>query len=109
MLTEILASGILVERLEILPSEIRVEVGATFSLKQLRITAFGPDGNIQEHVPLTLDLEGPAEMLDFADFMVYGEEIRAAQAGQAEIWITSNVPSVSGENVRQSIQIVVDD
>jgi len=107
MLTEILARGMMVERLEIMPAEIRVEVGETFSLKQLRITAFGPNGNIQEHVPLSIGLEGPAEMLDFEDFIVYGDEIRAAQAGQAKIWITSIVPSSSGENVRQSISIVV--
>jgi len=107
MLTEILARGMVVERLEILPAEIRVEVGETFSLKQLRITAFGPNGNIQERVPLSIDLEGPAEMLDFEEFIVYGDGIRAAQAGQAKIWITSIVPSSSGENVRQSISIVV--
>ncbi len=107
MLTEILARGMVVERLEISLAEIRVEVGETFSLKQLRITAFGPNGNIQERVPLSFDLEGPAEMLDFEDFIVYGDEIRAAQAGQAKIWITSIVPSSSGKNVRQSISIVV--
>lgn len=109
ILSEILASGVLVERLEISPSEIRLEVGETFSLQQLRITAFGPDGNIQEHIPLTLDLEGPAELLDFEDFKVYGDEIRAAQSGQASIWVTSGVPSLSGENIRQSILVVVDD
>ncbi len=109
ILSEILASGILVERLEISPSEIRLEVGETFSLQQLRITAFGPDGNIQEHISLTLDLEGPADLLDFEDFKVYGDEIRAAQSGQASIWVTSGVPSLSGENIRQSILVVVDD
>lgn len=108
ILSEILASGVLVERLDISPSEIRLEVGETFSLQQLRITAFGPDGNIQEHVPLTLDLEGPGELLDFEDFKVYGDEIRAAQPGQARIWVTSVVPSLSGEDARQSILVVVD-
>jgi len=107
MLTEILARGMVVERLEISLAKIRVEVGETFSLKQLRITAFGPNGNIQEHIPLSIDLEGPAEMLDFEEFIVYGDGIRAAQSGQAKIWITSIVPSSSGENVRQSISIVV--
>lgn len=107
-LSEIVASGILVERLEISPAEIRLGVGETFSLRQLRITAFAPDGNIQERVPLSLDLEGPAEMLDFEDFIVYGDRIRAAQAGQAKIWITSIVPSSGGENIRLSISVVVE-
>ena len=109
ILSEILASGVMVERLKISPSEIRLEVGETFSLQQLRITAFDPDNNIQEHVPLTLDLEGPAEMLDFEDFKVYGDEIRAAQPGHAKIWITSGLPSSSGENIKQSILVVGDD
>ena len=99
----------MVERLEISPAEIRLEVGETLSLQQLRITAFGPDGHIQEHVPLTLDLEGPAELLDFEDFKVYGDEIRAAQSGQASIWVTSGVPSLSGEHIKQAILVVIDD
>ena len=107
ILYEILAGGVLVERLEISPLEIRLKVGETFSLQQIRITAFGPDGNIREYVPLTLDLEGPAEMLDFEDFMVFGDEIHAAQSGQAKIWITSVVPSSGGEVASQSILVVV--
>ena len=107
VLSEILASGVLVERLEVSPSEIRLGVGETYSLQQLRIIAFGPDGNIQTHVPLTLDLEGPGDLLDFEDFKVYGNEIRGAQPGQARIWVTSVVPSLSGENIKQSILVVV--
>jgi len=63
---------------------------------------------IQKPVPLTLDLEGPAELLDFEDFKVSGDELRAAQSGQAKSWITSDVPSLSGESARQSILVVVD-
>ena len=107
MLTEILASGVFVERLKIWPAEIYVKAGATFSLKHLQITAFGPDGNIQEHVPLTLDLEGPAELLDFEDFITFGDEIRASRSGQAKIWITSGAPSTNGEHARESILLVV--
>jgi hypothetical protein len=107
MLTEILASGVLVERLEIWPAEIHVMAGATFSLQHLQITAFGPDGDIQEHVPLTLNLEGPAELLDFEDFITYGDDIRATRRGQAKIWITSVVPSSKGEYARESILLVV--
>ena len=108
ILSEILASGVLVERLDVAPAEIRLAVGETFSLQQLQITAFGRDGNVQERVPLTLDFEGPAELLDFENFKVYGDEIRAAQSGQAKIWIASGLPSLSGEHARQSILVVVD-
>jgi hypothetical protein len=107
MLTDILDSGVLVERLEIWPAEIHVGTGATFSLQHLQITAFGPDGDIQEHVPLTLDLEGPADLLDFEDFISFGHDIRATRPGQAKIWITSLVPSQSGEHARESILLTV--
>ena len=46
MLTEIAATGVLVERLEIWPKEIYQKAGATFSLQHLQIATFGPDGNI---------------------------------------------------------------
>jgi hypothetical protein len=107
MLTEILATRVLVERLEIWPAEIHVRAGATFSLQHLQINAIGPDGNIQDRVPLTLDLEGPAELLDFEDFITFGYDIRAARPGQAKIRITSVVPSASGEHARESILLVV--
>ncbi len=107
MLTEIAATGVLVERLEIWPEEIYIRAGATFSLQHMQITAFGPDGNIQEHVPLSLLLEGPAELLDFEGFITYGDDIRAAGPGQARIWITSLLPSSSGKYARKSILLVV--
>jgi hypothetical protein len=107
MLTEILDSGVLVERLEVWPAEIRLQAGATFSLHHFQITAFGPDGDIQEHVPLSLDLEGPGDLLDFEDFITFGNDIRATRPGQARIWITSVVPSESGEYARESILLVV--
>lgn len=107
MLTEIAASGVLVERLEIWPAAIHIMAGATFSLQHMQITAFGPDGNIEEHVPLSLLLEGPAKLLDFEDFITYGDEIRATGPGQAKIWITSLLPSSSGKYARKSILLVV--
>lgn len=107
MLTEIQASGVRVERLEIWPAEIHLKMGATFSLQQLQITAFGPDGDIQEHVPLTLDLEGPGDLLDFEDFITFGNDIRATRPGQARIWITSVIPSQSGDHARESILLLV--
>ena len=107
MLTEIQASGIVVERLEIWPTEIHIKAGATFSLQYLQITAFGPDGNVQERVPLALDLEGPAELFDFEDFITFGTDIRAVRSGQAKIRITSLMPSSDGQHARGSILLVV--
>lgn len=107
ILTEIRASGILVERLEIWPTEIHLKAGAALSLKDLQITAFAPDGNVQERVPLSLDLEGPEDLLEFEDFITYGDDIRTTRAGQARIRITSVMPSASGEYASESILLVV--
>lgn len=107
MLTDISASGILVERLEVWPEEIRVKGGASFSLQHLQITAFGPDGNVAERVPLTLDLEGPAELLEFEEFITYGHDIRATRSGVATIWVTSVLPATGGEYASGSIRLVV--
>lgn len=107
MLTELQASGILVERLETWPAEIHLKVGATLSLRDLQITAFGPDGNIQERAPLTLNLQGPAELFDFEDFITYGNDILAVRAGQAKIWIKSVMPSSTGDYAEASIELVV--
>ncbi len=64
-LTEFAERGVLVDWLEVSPTDIRIAVGGTYSLNQLRVTAYGPDGDIQEHVPLSLDLEGPPGLLNF--------------------------------------------
>ena len=79
------------------------------SLKDLQITAFGPDGNIQERAPLSLDLQGPADLLEFEDFITYGNDIRAIRAGQAKIWMTSVMPSSTGDHAQASINLVVGD
>ena len=50
----------------------------------------------------------PAELLDFENFEIYGDEIRAAQSRQAKIWLASSLPSLSGVYARQSILVRVD-
>lgn len=107
MLSDIKASGVLVERLDVWPTEIILASGTTLPLQHLQITAFGPDGNIQERAPLTLNLQGPADLFDFEDFIAYGTGIHAVRSGQAKIWITSVMPSSTGEYAKESIQLVV--
>ncbi len=46
MLSDIAATGMRVERLEVLPQEIHLHVGGMWSLGDLRLTAFGPDGRV---------------------------------------------------------------
>ncbi len=106
-LTEFMERGVLVDWLEVYPQEIRIAVGEAYSLAELRVTAFGPDGDIQEHVPLSLDLEGPPGLLDFTFWNAYGDWILGATAGIGTIWVTSLARSSNGEQIKQPILLVV--
>ena len=105
--TEFMERGVLVDWLEVYPQEIRIVVGEAYSLAELRVTAFSHDGDIQEHVPLSLDLEGPPGLLDFTFWNAYGDWILGAVAGIGTIWVTSLARSSNGEQIKQSILLVV--
>ena len=106
-LTEFVESGVLVDWLEVYPTEIRIAVGEAYALNQLRVTAFSPDGEIQEHVPLTLGLEGPPGLLNFDRWRVYGDRIFGATAGIGTIWVTSLARSSNDAQIKQPILLVV--
>ena len=106
-LTEFAERSVLVDWLEVSPTDIRIAVGDTYSLDQLRVTAYGADGDIQEHVPLSLDLEGPPGLLDFERWRVHGDTVLGAKAGIGTIWVTSLASSSNGEQIRQPILLVV--
>jgi len=106
-LNEFSEIGVLVDWLEVYPTEIRVAVGETFSLSQLRVTAYGPNGSIKEHIPLTFNLEGPSELLNFENWRVHGETIQGASPGTATIWIESLANSSTGARVNQPVRLTV--
>ena len=106
-LTEFHESGVLVDWLEVSPTEIRIAVGETYSLNQLRVTAYGPNGDTQEHVPLPLGLEGPPGLLDFERWRVHGDNVLGATVGIGTIWVTSLARSSNGEQIKQPILLVV--
>ena len=106
-LTEFMERGVLVDWLEVYPIEIRIAIGEAYSLDQLLVTAYSPDGAIEEHVPLTLDLEGPPGLLDFERWRVYGDSVLGARAGIGTIWVTSLARSSNGEQIKQPILLVV--
>ena len=106
-LTEFSDKGVLVDRLEVHPTEIRIAVGEAYSPSRLRVTAYGPEGNIEEHVPLSVDLEGPPGLLDFEVWRTFGDHFVGATAGTATIWIVSLAPSSTGERLRQPILLTV--
>lgn len=106
-LTEFGEKDIVVQELNVSPTEIRLAVGEAYRMDQLAVTTFGPDGEIEEHVPMTLDLEGPADLVDYDAWRTYGEELIGARAGAATIWIVSLAPSSTGEYIRQAVRLVV--
>ncbi len=106
-LTEFHQSGVLVDWLEVYPTEIRIGVGEAYSLNQLRVTTYSPDGEIEEHVPLNLELEGSPGLLDFERWRVYGDRIIGATVGIGTIWVTSLARSSNGEQIKQPILLVV--
>ncbi len=106
-LTEFMERGVLVDWLEVYPQEIRISVGEAYSLAELRVTAFSPDGDIQEHVPLSLDLEGPPGLLNFDSWRAYDNRIFGATAGIGMIWVTSLARSSNGGQIKQPILLVV--
>ena len=106
-LNEFLQTDILVDWLEVYPTEIQFAVGETYSLSQLRVTAYGPDGSIKEHIPLTFNVEGPSELLDFQEWRVHGETILGASPGTATIWVESLANSSTGARVAQPIRLTV--
>ncbi|MFL2546097.1 MAG: hypothetical protein ACJ0SL_01845 [Candidatus Rariloculaceae bacterium] len=106
-LNEFLSQGTLVDWLEFFPIEIEIAVGEAYALAQLRVTAYGPEGSIEEHVPLSLDLEGPDGLLDLRDWRTYGETITGSRPGSATLWVHSIAGSSSGARVSQPIHLTV--
>ena len=106
-LTEFSELGVLVDWLEVSPTEIRLAVGETYALSQLRVVAYGPDGAIKEHIPLTFNLEGSSELLDLTEWRIEGKTILGASQGTGTIWVESLANSSSGARVTQPIRVTI--
>ena len=106
-LTEFGEKGVVVDRIDVAPMEIRIAVGEAYDARQLKVTTYGPGGDIEERVPLTLDLEGPSDLIDFDFWRTYGPDLIGKRAGWATIWVVSLAPSSSGEYLRQPVLLVV--
>lgn len=101
------ALGLRVNRLEIEPVEITLEAGETYSLRELRIRAFGREGVLVERAPLALELEAPDNVIGLALFAIDGHSIRAIQPGIARLWVTSLIPTRRGETFSLPVVLIV--
>ena len=101
------AIGLRVNRIEIEPVKITLETGEVYSLRELRIRAFGTEGVLVEHAPLAIELEAPENVIGLALFAIDGHSIRAIQPGIARLWVTSLIPTRRGETFSLPVVLIV--
>ena len=103
-----IAVGRPVAWLEIYPEAIRIPVGETYSLNQIRVFAHSQTGEILSGVPLNLEIEGPKDLFSFEILRNENLELKAIKRGLARLWIQSSIPDPNGDYPRQAIVLVVD-
>ncbi|MFL2546845.1 MAG: hypothetical protein ACJ0SL_05720 [Candidatus Rariloculaceae bacterium] len=99
--------GLRVNRLEIEPVLIELQMGDTISLRTFSVRAFGRNNTFVESASLTLEFEGPDDLIDMDLFMVDGHTLRADQPGIGRLWINSIAPPLRGEPFSLPVVIVV--
>ena len=98
--------------LELSPPIIRLSVGDTYDLRQIKILARNRVGLILTGVPLNIGIEGGLDLLTLDNTSARDDSIiilKAAKAGLARLWIQSTAPSSNGELPRQSIVLLIKD
>ena len=99
--------GLRVNRVEVEPLSIELNMGETLSLRDLVVHAWGRNNAYIENAPLTVTLEAPDDLIDLELFNADGHTLRADQPGIGRLWVYSIAPPVRGENYATSIVIVV--
>jgi hypothetical protein len=88
------------------PATIELEVGASFELADLEITAHGLSGNPVWHAPLQVELEAPPELLSLADALE-SQRLLAIQPGIGRLWLESVLPRGTGTGERYRLPVVI--
>ncbi len=101
------ALGLRVNRLEIEPVKVELEMGETYSLRELVVRAYGRNNAFVERVPLTIELEVPDDLIGLELFTADGHTLRADQPGIGRLWINSIIRPFRGENFRLPVVLVV--
>ena len=99
--------GLRVNRVEAEPAEIVLNMGETFSLRDLVVHAWGRDNTYIENAPLVVSLEAPDDLIDLELFDEDGHTLRADQPGIGRLWLYSIAPPVRGDNYATSLVIIV--
>ncbi len=99
--------GLHVNRIEIEPVKLELEMGETFSLHDLKVRAFGRNNSFVGSAPVTIRLEAPSDLIGLELFTADGHTLRADQPGIGRLWIYSIAPPVRGENYSVPVVLVV--
>jgi len=99
--------GLRVNRLAIEPAVVELTVGETFALDQLRVRAYGTTGELVEHAPLRLEIEGPEGFVDLVAFELDGRTLNGLTRGIGRLWVTSMLPALLAENFSLPVVIIV--
>ena len=84
-------------------------VGEAFELDQLTVKAYGTTGELVEHAPLAIELEGPEGFVDLEGFQVDSKTLRTRTRGIGRLWITSVLPALRTEPFTLPVVLIVRD
>jgi hypothetical protein len=88
------------------PAPIVLENGERFELEDLRITAFGLNGDVLAGAPLKLSLEAPEGMLSL-DLALDSQSLFALGPGIARLWIDALLPRGTGTGEHYRLPVVI--
>ena len=99
--------GMRVNRLAVESTVVELTVGEVFELDQLTVSAYGTAGELVEHAPLTIELEGPEGFVDLEGFQVDSKTLRTQTRGIGRLWITSVLPALRTEPFTLPVVLIV--
>lgn len=88
------------------PATISLANGGRFALANLRITAYGLDGDVLGGAPLKLSLEAPDGMLSL-DLALNSQSLFALGPGIARLWVDALLPRGTGTGEHYRLPVVV--
>lgn len=88
------------------PATIVLRNGERFELENLRITAFGLNGEVLAGAPLKLSLEAPEGMLS-PDLALESHSLFALGRGIARLWIDALLPRGTGTGEHYRLPVVI--
>lgn len=88
------------------PATISLANGGRFELENLRITAYGLDGDVLGGAPLKLSLETPDGMLSL-DLALDNQSLFALGPGIARLWVDALLPRGTGTGEHYRLPVVI--